>query len=115
MTKVKFCEAIRQLEEGENLQRRVASAVRQYNNVIGTDFPEPFGMVITHDYLVQDLLAEIMEDKFGDIEYFCETLEYGKCYYPGALTDNEGNPIELRTPENLYDHLVKLKENRSKN
>lgn len=113
MTKEKFCEIINQLNEGERLQQKVASAVRQYNSIIQSDYPEPFGMVIAHDSLVIDLLSEIMDDKYNDIEYYCYDLEYGRLYNPGDVTDEEGNEVELRTPENLYDFLIKLKENKN--
>ena len=107
MTKEKFVSIINELEAGENLQKKVASAVRQYNNLVHNDYPEPFGLVISHDFLVMDLLEEIMENKEAkDISYFCIELDYGKKYYPGCVTDENGNDIDLSSAEKLWDLLA---------
>ena len=102
--KEKFCEIIRELEAGESLQNKVASAVRQYNNLVRSDYPEPFGMVICHEFLVIELLEEIMQDESETILYFCVELDYGKSYTPGCITEN-GEDIDISTPEKLYDYL----------
>ena len=115
MDKKTFCKVIEELCEGDRLQRKVASAVRQYNNIIHSDYPEPFGMVITHDFLVVDLLAEIMDDQMGDIEYFCYELDFGEKYEPGTVTDEHGNEIDLSTAEKLYDFLIYQQNMRRKN
>lgn len=112
MNKANFCRIIEQLREGERLQNKVAAAVRQYNNIVYTDYPEPFGMVVTHDHLVVELLAEIMDDKMGDIEFFCYELDYGKKYELGCVIDEDGMEVDLSTPERLYDFLVLQKERR---
>lgn len=115
MTKERFCEIIRELEEGNRLQWKVASAVRQYNNIIHSDYPEPFGMVIAHDFAVIECLEEIMDDQHESIDWFCCELNFGKRFNSGDLHDYEGNEIELRTPEDLYDLLMYEREYREKN
>lgn len=115
MTKEKFVSILNQLEAGENLQQTVASAVRRYNNFIHSDYPEPFGMVILHDYLVMDLLEEIMDDRLGDISYFCIEMEFGKNYSPGSIVNKDGTEIDLSTADKLYDYLVEQKEKGSIN
>lgn len=114
MNKANFCRIINELREGERLQDKVASAVRQYNNIVHSDYPEPFGMVISHSILVVELLAEIMDDKMGDIEFFCYELDFGRKYEPGMITDEEGNGIDLSSPERLYDTLIDQKNKRKK-
>lgn len=104
MTKECFCKIIRELEAGEALQRKVASAVRQYNNLIGSDYPEPYGLVISHEFLVIQLLEEIMQDVGETISCFCIELDYGKSYTPGCITE-DGKDIDISTPEKLYDLL----------
>ena len=41
MDKKRFCEIMDELHEGYRLQRKIANAVRQYNNITNNDFPEP--------------------------------------------------------------------------
>ena len=106
MTKEKFCQILRELEEGERLQCKVASAVRQFNSIVGSDFPEPYGMVIAHDFLVIDLLMEIMCDEDRDIEYFCCELDYGKKFTMGDVVEEDGTQIDFSSADKLYDYLI---------
>ena len=108
MTKEKFMEIISQLEAAESLQHKVAVAVRQYNNLVHNDCLEPYGLVVSHEFLVIDLLSEIMNDD-GCIESFCCELDYGKKYYPGCITEDDGTEIDLSNVEKLWDYLNKIK------
>ena len=114
MDKKRFCEIMDELHEGYRLQRKIANAVRQYNNITNNDFPEPYGMVCTNEWIVQDLLVEIMDDQNGDIDYWCNEIEYGEGYTPGDVVV-DGKEIELRTAEQLYDFLMHQKEERLNN
>lgn len=113
MTKDRFCKIIRELEAGEALQHKVATAVRQYNNLIQSDCLEPFGMVISHDITVMELLEEIMGDDSETITFFCMNLDFGKGYYLGCLTEN-GEDIDISTPDKLYDLLIEDQKKRVK-
>ena len=104
MTKENFCSIIRELEAAESLQNKVATAVRQYNNLVHNDYPEPFGMVISHEFTVINLLEEIMGDKDGTISYFCIELDFGKTYHPGCV-QQDGEDVDISTAEKLYDVL----------
>ena len=108
MTKERFCEIIRELEAAEALQRKVATAIRQYNNLIHSDYPEPYGMIVSHDYTVECLLAEIMEDINGDIDYFCNELDYGKKFNIGDLVDDHLFRILLLEQVQLVFRLALL-------
>ena len=105
MTKEKFIQIISELEAAENLQNKIASAVRQYNNLIHSDYPEPYGMVISHEFLVIELLEEIMGDEHHDIEFFCMELEFGKKYNPGDIVDEDGTELDFSTAEKLWEYL----------
>ena len=48
----------------------------------------------------------MFEDSECAISYWCYELEYGIGYYPGCVTDENGNPIDISTPEKLYDYVV---------
>lgn len=106
MDKERFCKIINELYEGDRLEKKIAAAVRQFNNIVGSDFPEPYGMVISHALLCQELLSEIMCDKHDDIGYFCNELDYGRSYEKGMIVDKQGNEIDLSTARNLYDFLM---------
>lgn len=110
MNKKQFCEIMEELHEGNRLQNKIAAAVRQYNNITNNNYPEPYGMVCTHEWIVQELLIEIMDDlKNGFIDWWCNEAEYGENYTPGDVVIN-GKEIELRTAGQLYDFLVAQKE-----
>jgi len=111
MDKERFCKIINELYEGDRLEKKIAAAVRQFNNIVGSDFPEPYGMVISHAFLCQELLSEIMHDKHDDIGYFCNELDYGRLYEKGMVVDRQGNDIDLSTAGNLYDFLVYQQNN----
>lgn len=114
MDKKQFCTIMEELHEGYRLQRKIANAVRQYNSITHNDLLEPYGMVCTHEFTVQELLEEVMDDRNGDIDWWCNEIEYGENYTPGDVVV-DGNEIELRTAEQLYDFLVWQKEERINN
>lgn len=106
LDKDRFCRAINELEAAENLRRKVATAIRQYNSLTKTDFPNPYGLMISHSALVINLLAEIMGDKFGLIEYFCTELDFGRKYTPGCVIEN-GEEVDLSNEIELYNYLTR--------
>ena len=106
MTKERFVKIIDELEAGENLQNKIASAVRQFNNLVRSDYPEQYGMVISHEFLVIELLEEIMGDAHHDIEFFCTELEFGKKYNPGDVVDEDGTELDFSSAEKLWEYLT---------
>lgn len=40
-------------------------------------------------------------------------LDFGKSYYPGCVTEN-GEDIDISTPEKLYDILIEDQKKRTK-
>ncbi len=109
MTKEKFIGIITQLKAAEELQHKVAVAVRQYNNLIHCDYPDPYGLVVSHGFLVTDLLSEIMNDDDRYIELFCYELDFGRKYYSGCITEDDGTEIDISDAEKLWDYLNKNK------
>ena len=41
------------------------------------------------------------------ISYFCFELDFGRKYQLGDVSEADGTPIPLGTPEELYDYLFK--------
>ncbi len=52
------------------------------------------------------LLKELTDDKFNDINYFIYELDFGK-HGDGAITTENGEQIDLSSPEKLFDYLMK--------
>ena len=70
----------------------------------------PYGKCI--DKIVS-LLSKIMRcediDAYGtnDIDYFIYEIDFGKKWPEYSAYDEHGAPIPMRTPEELYDYLIK--------
>ena len=62
---------------------------------------------------IVSLLSKIMcckdIDTWGtnDIDYFIYELDFGKKWPEYSAYDEHGAPIPMRTPEELYDYLIK--------
>ena len=46
-----------------------------------------------------------MRDQYEYIDYFIYELDYGRKYEAGMITDENGQDIDLHTPELLYDFI----------
>ena len=62
-----------------------------------------------------DDLVSLLEDVFQqertieyptDISYFIYDLEFGSNWTEDSFTGSDGKPIDISTPEKLYDYLV---------
>lgn len=56
------------------------------------------------------LLHLIFDNADADniIERFCLELDFGRKWKPGIITTKDGASIELKSPDDLYDHLCKV-------
>ena len=60
--------------------------------------------------VIIDILETIFDDKKSEwISYWIWELDYGEKYNDGDVADEDGVAISLRTPEDLYDFLLKEK------
>ncbi len=55
--------------------------------------------------LTLTLLKELVNDKYGDIDYFIYELEWGKKWYVGCVTSEDGKDIPMATIKDLYNFL----------
>ncbi len=107
MSKVKidkkmFVKIMTELMEAHRLEEKVANSIRQYQSICRMDFPNEYGLVVTHEFACQDLLAIIFHDtENGWIDYFCNELNYGKL----GPVDEENNS-KLQTIDDLWDVLI---------
>ena len=66
----------------------------------------------------ENILVQVLDEAFGieemdypDIDFFIYDLEFGaKCDVNGVYLVVDGKPIDISTPEKLYDYLVSEEE-----
>ena len=62
-------------------------------------------MQISHESTVVFLLKKMLHDEYEYIDYFIYELDYGHKYEAGMITDENGQDIDIHTPELLYDFI----------
>lgn len=104
ITKDKFCKIMNRFREQDAMAQELNQIFHNYNCM---DFRDGAMFIdIESQDIIVDLLAEMFEDNEGVIPYWCYELEYGISYYPGCVTGEDDNPIDISTPEKLYDYVV---------
>ena len=105
LSKDDFIRIIAQLNEGNALVNRINTAFQE--STLNTDFMNAACMAVYHDDLVIHLLELMFDDTDTRwISYFCGELEFGKLYTEGC-DKNKGENTQLKTPEDLYNLLIK--------
>lgn len=69
------------------------------------DFCNAAALQISHENTVVFLLKKMLHDKYGYIEYFIYELDYGRKYEVGMIADENGQDIDIHTPDLLYDFI----------
>lgn len=54
-----------------------------------------------------DLLCKVMDDKNKWLDYFVFELDFLRKYYPGCITNNNGEIIDVNDWYKVYDFLIK--------
>lgn len=107
LTKEEFCKYINFIKDRIEAEDKI-------NDLFTEEFTDsifmPYGKCI--DKIVS-LLSKIMRcediDAYGttDIDYFIYELDFGKKWPEYSIYDEYDAPIPMRTPEELYDYLIK--------
>ena len=107
LTKEEFCKYINFIKDRIEAEDKI-------NDLFTEEFTDsifmPYGKCI--DKIVS-LLSKIMHckdiDVYGtsDIDYFIYELDFGKKWPEYRAYDEHGALIPMRTPEELYDYLIK--------
>ena len=111
MTKEKFCEILKKIDDTWELESKIYGLVWNYDNKYKEDI-NMSGMFVPLASEVVGLLAEIMQDECEDISYFCYELDFGRDWKPGMVVDKNGRDINFSTAENLYDYLEEQRNKR---
>lgn len=104
ITKENFVKVINQLQEYQEKETSIYRA--------GLDLTE------VNEPLIEAIFALLKystNDETELISYFCYDLNFGKDWYEGCVTDEDGTDIRLQTIDELYDVLVSDEERRNKN
>ena len=103
MTKTKFCQIMKEIEDGYRLDLAFYNLCNKYSREHKTDLSiEGIGTLLVSTTI--DLLAEIMGDKDDWISYYCWELDFGNDWTEGSIKMN-GEPVDISSREKLYDFL----------
>lgn len=105
LSEQEFVDIINRLREASDLQEQVDRLFRNSRENIENDFCNAAALQISHESSVVFLLKRIMHDQYEYIDYFIYELDYGRKYEPGMITDENGQDIDIRTPNLLYDFI----------
>ena len=107
MTKEEFVRAISVLRRLRDFENRLYEVfpVNLYEGI-----PELTDLWEECVRLLSVNMDEPLDTKYGnDIEYFIYELDCGDDYVSGCFSDEDGNDIDISTPELLYDYIVSKK------
>lgn len=109
MDKRRFVEIINALKSADKLQRDVNALMRTAKENIENDFMNGASLMINHEYIVIELLEEIMKDSCDTISWWIYETQYGKSGTEIYDSEVKNVIVDLKTPEDLYDYLVDVK------
>lgn len=105
LSEQEFVDILNRLREASDLQEQVDKLFRNSRENIENDFCNAAALQISHESSVVFLLKRMMRDQYEYIDYFIYELDYGRKYEAGMITDENGQDIDLHTPELLYDFV----------
>lgn len=108
ISKADFCKYINLIKKMDEKEDKLTDAFRELDENADVVM---IGLYSSERFAIMDILNTVMDAPIdeligSDIEYFCWELDYGERYTEGAVTDADGNDIDMGTPEALYDYLV---------
>ena len=106
LSKKMFVRTINFLEERDKQMDKI-------NELFTKEFEDSiFYPYFKHEKMIVDILMEVMDDQGEWIEYYLYENDYGHDLKPDSVQEADGTPINITTPEKLYDFLVKEHETR---
>lgn len=105
LSEQEFVDVMNRLREASALQEQVNKLFRNSRENIENDFCNAAALQISHESTVVFLLKKMLHDEYEYIDYFVYELDYGRKYEAGMITDENGQDIDIHTPELLYDFI----------
>lgn len=113
INKNEFVEIINRLKNYNDLKDKIDNLFRELVDNTEQDFCNAGSICIGHESVVVNLLEKMFETDL--ISWWIYELNYGKRYKAGCLTTYDNREINVSTPENLYDVLIKDLKEKEKN
>lgn len=91
-----------------NFMRERSDAVDKLNQAFSTEFEcSMFYPYFRYEEMLVKVLEAAMHDEGDWIRYFLYEGNYGRDLKPDSVSEADGTPIDITTPEKLYDFLTK--------
>ena len=104
ITKEQFVTIINRLKETDEMVDKINNIIRNSTDSIISDFTNAGSIMICHEDIVLHLLEDIFNDT-DTISWWLYEKDYGRDIRM-KMWDEQGNEIDVSTPEKLYDYLV---------
>ena len=109
MNQYKFVKYINAIKAADKLQKDVDKLMRTAKDNIENDFMNGASLMINHEWIVVELLEEIMEDEYDTISWWIYETEFGT-KQPNIYERDTGKLLHcLDTPEKLYNYLEEIR------
>lgn len=106
ITRERFIEIMRDFASTRDADNRIKSIIEQEPMMRdAVDFFSSTCLHITAEPLAVELLASMFDDESSLIEYWMYEQDFGRCWQPGDMIDENGNYIVLSDAGALYDYL----------
>lgn len=91
-----------------NFMRDRSDAMDRVNKLFTEEFEDSiFYPYFKYEAMMGRVLKDAMRDEKNDwISWFLYEVDYGRDAKPDSVTEADGTPIDLTTPEKLYDFLI---------
>lgn len=90
-----------------NFMKDRSDAVDKINEVFTDEFEDSvFYPYFKYETMMGKVLKDTMCDENDWIEWYLYEQDYGRGVKPDSVTEADGTPIDLTTPEKLYDFLI---------
>ena len=98
MSKDLFIESINYVKDLMKEQERFNDLLHEIDGEFGGGYIHSKSI----DFILH-LVKELSNDKYDNISYYCWELDFGDKYEEGCITEEDGTPIPLSTPEDLWN------------
>ena len=104
-SKQNFLNYINTLEDVFEEQRTLSSVLKYFS--VYENFPAFSKMIDQYVRMLSELVEQPLDTENGnDLEYFIWEEDFGKDFQIGDMLDIDGTPVDVSTPEKLYDYML---------
>ena len=90
-----------------NFMKDRSDAMNKVNEIFTEEFEDSiFYPYFRYEVMMGKVLKDVMRDENDWISWFLYEMDYGRDVKPDSVTEADGTPIDITTPEKLYDFLI---------